>query len=130
MRAPKPTLLTIAADGVGAVSTILGGFLAVAPLPAGRPLGLDGTDVTRRRALAVADLGLGIAILAGRSTGWRWSVVAARSVLHLAFANEYTRSGRPRSAGAMCALFGIDAGIAAGLRRDPSRSPGPTGATR
>ncbi|MGM1029426.1 MAG: hypothetical protein ACQEWM_06065 [Actinomycetota bacterium] len=116
MRLNKTTLLTIAADGVGMVSTVLGGLLTVAPRRSGRSLGLVGTDVTCRRALGVADLSLGIAIMAGRSRPWRWSAVAARSMLHLVFAGEYIRSGRRRSAAGMCALFAIDAGIAAGLR--------------
>lgn len=116
MQESENTVLTIAADGVGAVSTALGGLLVVAPRTGGRRLGLSGTSVSRRRVLGAADLGLGITIIAGRSSSWRWSAVAARSLLHLLFAREYLRGGRRLAAAAMWALFVIDAGIAAGLR--------------
>ncbi|WP_441903098.1 hypothetical protein [Microbacterium sp.] len=76
------------------------------------------TDIVGRRALGTADLGLGITIIAGRSSRWRWRAVAARALLHLLFAREYVRNSRRRSAVAMCALFIIDAGIAIGLRKD------------
>lgn len=109
--------LTVAADAVGAVSMILGGPLAAAPRRGARRLELDATSEARARALGAADLGLGVAILAGRSASRRWAAVAARSALHLAFASEYVRSDRARAAAAMCALFAIDAGVASGLRR-------------
>lgn len=118
MPVSKSTSLAFAADGVGAVSVALGGFLSVAPLTSGRWLGLTDTDIVGRRALGTADLGLGITIIAGRSSRWRWRAVAARALLHLLFAREYVRNSRRRSAVAMCALFIIDAGIAIGLRKD------------
>ncbi|SDD05597.1 hypothetical protein SAMN04489747_0061 [Auraticoccus monumenti] len=101
---------------------VLGGLLGVFPHAGGRWLGLDGTDVARRRALGAADLGLGITIIAGRSAPWRWRAVAARSLLHLVFAGEYVRTGRRPAAVAMGALFLLDSGIAAGLRRPPPPS--------
>ncbi|MFC7376852.1 hypothetical protein ACFQS2_06935 [Brachybacterium sp. GCM10030267] len=110
------TTVTVAADGVGAVSTVLGGLLTIAPLTSGRWLGLADTDAGHRRLLGITDLGLGITILAGRSSPRRWCAVASRSLLHVAFAREYSRHGRRSAAVAMCALFVIDAGIAAGLR--------------
>ena len=94
----------------------LGGLLVSAPRRGALWLGLDATSEARARALGAADLGLGVAILAGRSASWRWAAVAARSALHLAFASEYARSDRSHALGAMCALFVIDAGIAFGLR--------------
>lgn len=106
-----------AADAVGAVSAGLGGLLVLAPDPGGRWLGLDHTDLPRRRVLGILDLGLGVTILAGRAAPWRWGAVAARSLLHLGFAHQYVRNGRPASAAAMCALFALDAGIATSLRR-------------
>ncbi|MGO1628838.1 MULTISPECIES: hypothetical protein [unclassified Microbacterium] len=118
MPVSKGASLAFAADGVGAVSVALGGFLSVAPLTSGRWLGLTDTDIVGRRALGTADLGLGITIIAGRSSRWRWRAVAARALLHLLFAREYVRNSRRRSAVAMCALFIIDAGIAIGLRKD------------
>lgn len=112
------TILNSAADGVGAVSTVLGGLLLVAPHTGGRWLGLSGTSVSRRRVLGAADLGLGlgITIIAGWSSSWRWSAVAVRSLPHLLFAREYLRSARRPAATAMGALVVIDAGIATGLR--------------
>ncbi|MDP3949490.1 hypothetical protein [Microbacterium sp.] len=68
VRVSKSTSLTIAAGGVGAVSTVLGGLLAAAPHAGGRWLGLIGTSVNYRRALGIADLGLGITTIAGRSS--------------------------------------------------------------
>jgi len=121
MSTSKKAALTIAADGVGSVSAALGGLLTIAPLTAGRWLGLTGTTVTRRRALGTADLALGITIIAGRSQRWRWGAVAARALLHLLFAREYVQNSRRRSAVAMCALFLIDAGIALGLREERHR---------
>ena len=119
MPVSKGASLAFAADGVGAVSVALGGFLSVAPLTSGRWLGLTDTDIVGRRALGTADLGLGITIIAGRSSRWRWRAVAARALLHLLFAREYVRNSRPaqrrRDA---AALFIIDAGIAIGLRKD------------
>lgn len=112
----KNATLTIAADGVGAVSAALGGLLTIAPLTGGRWLGLAGTDVKRRRVLGAADLALGITIIVGRSSRWRWRVVGVRALLHLLFAREYTRNSRRHNAVAMCALFIVDAGIAIGLR--------------
>lgn len=120
MRIAETTTLTIAADAVGATSTVLGGLLAFAPSTGGRWLGLAHTDRRRKRVLGTLDLGLGVAIIAGRSTRWRWSAVAARSLLHLGFAQQYARNGRPRSATAMCALFAIDAAIAGGLYKSNS----------
>lgn len=117
MPEPKDIIFTIAADGVGAVSSALGGLLTIAPLTGGRWLRLTDTEVHTRRILGVADLGLGLAIIAGRSSHWRWQVVGARAVLHLLFAREYMQSGRRQNAIAMCSLFAIDAGIAVGLRR-------------
>lgn len=117
MSGPKNAILTIAADGVGFVSAALGGFLTFAPLTGGRLLGLTDTDSGCRRVLGIADLALGITIIAGRSSHRQWSAVAARAVLHLLFAREYVRNGRRHSAAAMCALFVIDSGIAIGLRR-------------
>jgi hypothetical protein len=116
MRAPSNALLSVAADVVGTVSAVLGGLLTFAPDAGRRWLGLTGTGVARSRALGAADLGLGIAIIAGRSSRSRWRVVAARSLLHLVFAREYVRGDHRRSALAMCALFILDASIAAGLR--------------
>lgn len=110
------TFLTTAADGVGALSAVLGGLLAVAPHRGGRWLGLADSSVSCRRVLGAADLGLGVTIIAGRSSSWRWSAVAVRSLLHLCFAREYLRGGRRLAAAAMGALLVIDAGIAAGLR--------------
>lgn len=118
MLASKIATLTVAADGVGAVSASLGGFLTVAPLTGGRRLGITNTDIKHRRLLGVADLVLGIAIIAGRSSPRRWRAVAARALLHLLFAREYMRSNRRHSAVAMYALFVIDAGIAIGLRQE------------
>ncbi len=111
-------ILTIAADAVGAVSAALGGVLTIAPLTGGRWLGLTGTEVESARMLGTADLALGITIIAGRSSRWRWRAVAARALIHLLFAREYARNNRRRHAIAMCALFVIDAGIAVGLRQD------------
>lgn len=108
--------MTVTADCVGAVSIILGGLLAVAPTTGGRWLGLAATDASRTRALGAADLGLGVAIMAGRSSRSRWAAVAARSVLHLLFASAYLKNGRVPGAAGMCALFVVDAAIAAGLR--------------
>lgn len=108
--------LTVAADGVGAVSAALGGLLLIAPPTGGRWLRLTDTEVRRRRVLGGADLALGITIIVGRSSPWRWRAVGARAVLHLLFAREYVRSSRRHHAVAMCALFVIDAGIAVGLR--------------
>ena len=115
MRMAGTTTLTIAADGVGTTSTILGGLLAFAPSTGGRWLGLAHTDGMRKRVLGTLDLGLGVAIIAGRSTRWRWSAVAARSLLHLGFAHQYARNGSPLGATAMCALFATDAAVAGGL---------------
>lgn len=120
MRVPSNALLSAAADGVGAVSVALGGLLTFTSDTGRRWLGLTGTGVTRSRILGAADLGLGIAILASRASRSRWVAVAARSLLHLVFAREYVRSDHRRSAAAMCALFVIDAGIAAGLRTHAS----------
>lgn len=116
MRVTETTVLTIAADGVGAASTVLGGLLAVAPQTGGRWLGLADTSVTERRALGTADLGLGLTIIAARSSRRRWCAVSVRSLLHLVFARAYLRSGRRGSAAAMGALFVVDAAIALGLR--------------
>ncbi|WP_344230427.1 hypothetical protein [Citricoccus alkalitolerans] len=113
----KNAILTIAADGVGAVSASLGGFLTITPLRAGRWLGLADTDVKRRRVLGTADLALGITIIVGRSSRWQWRAVAIRALLHLAFAREYKRNNGRHKAVAMCALLIIDAGIAIGLRK-------------
>lgn len=124
----KNAALTIAADGVGSVSTVLGGLLAIAPLRGGRLLGLTDTDVKRRRVLGTADLALGLTIISGRSSRWRWRAVAIRALLHLLFAREYRKNSRRGSAVAMSALFVIDAGIACGLReegRPSARIPGP-----
>ncbi|MGJ9414277.1 hypothetical protein ACHAAC_16365 [Aeromicrobium sp. CF4.19] len=118
MRLSEKTVLTIAADGVGTASTVLGGLLAVAPRTGGRWLGLADTSVTGRRALGTADLGLGITIMAARSSRRRWRAVLARSLLHLVFAREYVRTGRRDNAVAMGALFVLDAGIATGLREE------------
>ena len=109
MATSKNAALTIAADGVGAVSAVLGGLLTIAPLRGGRWLGLADTTVERRRALGTADLALGITIIASRSSRWRWGVVTARALLHLLFAREYLDNGRRRNAVAMCALFGLAA---------------------
>lgn len=117
MPGPKDIIFTIAADGVGAVSAALGGILALAPLTGGPWLGLTDTEVQTRRIFGVADLGLGLAIIAGRSSHWRWQVVGARAVLHLLFAREYMQSGRRQHSIAMCSLFALDAGVAVGLRR-------------
>ncbi len=116
MPASKNDILPIAADGVGAVSAVLGGILTIAPLAGGRWLGLTDADVKRRRVLGTADLALGITIIAGRSSRWRWRTVGIRALLHLLFAHEYMRNNRRHNAVAMCALFIIDAGIAIGLR--------------
>lgn len=116
MRASTYSVLTVGADVIGATSAALGGLLAVAPLTGGRRLGLTDTDVTSRRLLGAVDGALGLAIVAGRASRWRWSAVAARSLLHLVFAREYIRHGRRFGALAMCALFVIDAGVATGLR--------------
>lgn len=118
MPVPKKVLLTIAADGVGAVSAALGGLLTIAPLTGGRCLGLADVDVKRRRVLGTADLALGTTIIVGRSAPWRWCAVAVRALLHLLFAREYVRISRRHNAVAMCALFVIDAGIAIGLRKE------------
>ncbi|MFC7400776.1 hypothetical protein [Citricoccus sp. GCM10030269] len=116
MRTPKATFTT-AADAVGAVSTVLGTLLVVAPQTAARRLSLPGSRDKRHRALGAADLGLGIAIMASRSAQWRWTTVAARSLLHLVFAREYLYAGNRLGAGAMGLLFVVDGGIAYGLRR-------------
>lgn len=116
MPASTNAIFAIAADGVGAVSAALGSFLTITPLMGGRWLGLADTDVKRRRVLGTADLALGIAIIVGRSSRWRWCAVAIRALLHLLFAREYMRNRRRHHAVAMCALFIIDAGIAIGLR--------------
>lgn len=116
MPVSKNAILTIAADAVGTVSAALGGLLTIAPVAGGPWLGLPETDAGCRRMLGTADLALGVAILAGRSSHRRWTVVAARALLHLLFAREYMRNRSRRSAVAMCALFVIDAGIALGLR--------------
>ncbi|GAB3537369.1 hypothetical protein GCM10027403_21400 [Arthrobacter tecti] len=116
MPATRNAILTIAADGVGAVSAALGGLLTVAPLTGGRWLDLARTDVGYRRVLGTADLVLGITILAGRSSPWRWRAVAARSLLHLLFGHEYMQQGRRRNTVTMFALFVIDAVIAIRLR--------------
>lgn len=121
MSTSKNTALTTAADGVGAVSAVLGGLLTIAPFTGGRWLGLTGTTVECRRALGTADLALGITIIAGRSSRWRWRAVAVRALLHLLFAREYMQNSRRGNAVAMCALFVIDAGIAFRLREE-SRS--------
>ncbi|WP_341975415.1 hypothetical protein LTA6_000029 [Microbacterium sp. LTA6] len=118
MHVPKTTFITVAADAVGVVSAVLGGLLAFTPYMAGRWLGLADTSVNGRRTLGAVDLSLGIAIIAGRTTRWRWCAVAVRSLLHLVFAREYARNGRRISAFAMCALFGIDAGITIALRAE------------
>ncbi|MGJ9421176.1 hypothetical protein [Aeromicrobium sp. CF3.5] len=118
MRVTGDAALTTAADGVGAASTVLGGLLAVAPQAGGRWLGLADTSVAERRALGTADLGLGITIIAARSSRRRWCAVSARSLLHLVFARTYLRTGRRDHAAAMCALFVVDAGIAMGLREE------------
>ncbi|GGA60276.1 hypothetical protein GCM10011490_08070 [Pseudoclavibacter endophyticus] len=115
MRTSKAAVTT-AADAVGAVSTVLGSLLVLTPNTAARQLRLPGSRENRHRALGAADLGLGIAILVGRSAQWRWIAVAARSLLHLVFAREYFRGGNRVGAGAMGMLFVIDAGIANGLR--------------
>ena len=108
--------LTIAADVVGGVSVLLGGILLAAPWSSGWWLGLDDTSVLGRRALGAADVGLGVAIIAGRSAPWRWRAVAARSALHLVFAVAYARGSRTGHAAGMIGLFAIDAGVAVGLR--------------
>lgn len=117
MPGPMGKTVIIAADGVGAVSTALGGLLTVAPRTGGRWLGLTGTGVPTRRVLGVADLALGLTIIASRASHRRWQVVGARAALHLLFAREYMQSGRQQNAVAMCALFAADTGIALGLRR-------------
>ena len=117
MPEPKDIIFTIAADGVGAVSAALGGLLAIAPLTGGRWLRLTDTEVQTRQVLGVADLALGLTIIAGRSSHRRWQAMSARAALHLLFAREYMQSGRRQNAIAMCTLFAIDAGIAVGLRR-------------
>lgn len=122
MRGSKTAMLTVAADGVGVVSAALGGYLTVAPQTGGRRLGLTATDAAGARTLGAADFALGVTIIAGRSSRWRWRAVAARSLLHLVFAREYARSNHQRSAVAMCALFVVDAGIARGLREERQRS--------
>lgn len=116
MRASENAILTIAADGVGAVSAALGGLLTVTPLTGRRWLGLTDTDGIRGRVLGTADLVLGTTIIVGRSSRWRWQALAARALLHLLFAREYVRNGSQRNAAAMCALFVVDAGLAIGLR--------------
>lgn len=118
MSVSKNTIVAVAADGVGVVSVCLGGFLTVAPHVGGRRLGLSDTDSKRRRALGAADLVLGIAIIASRSSPRRWRAVAARALFHLLFAREYMRSDRRHIAVAMCGLFVLDAGIAVGLRQE------------
>jgi hypothetical protein len=118
MSVSKHAILTIAADGAGVVSAALGGFLTIAPLTGGRWLGLVDTDVICRRVLGTADPVLGITIIAGRSSRWRWRAVAARALLHLLFAREYMRNSRRDNAVTMCALFVIDAGITFGLREE------------
>lgn len=115
MRITESNALTVAADAVGAASTILGGLLTFAPRTGGRRLGLARTGVPRTQALGAADLSLGVAIIAGRSARWRWSAVVARSLLHIEFARQYARNGHALGATAMCVLFAIDAGIAVGL---------------
>ncbi len=117
MPAQKDSLLAIAADGIGAVSITLGCLLTAAPLAGGRWLGLTDTGVERQRLLGISDLVLGITIMSGRSSGWRWRAVAARALLHLLFAHEYRRTSRRQGAVAMIALFAFDAGIALGLRK-------------
>ncbi len=112
---------TSAADAVAAVSMVLGSFLALAPHTAARRLGLPVVNERRHRRLGLADLGLGVTIIAGRSAQWRWIAVAARSALHLVFAREYLRSGNRVGAVAMGMLFLIDAGIANGVRTEPRR---------
>lgn len=124
MRASTTTVITMAADGVGAASMVLGGLLSVAPRTGGRWLGLAGTGAGYRRALGGADVVLGTTVIAGRSSSWRWRAVAARSLFHLVFAREYVRGGRRRHAAAMCALFVLDAGIATGLRAQQVRATG------
>ncbi|MDQ0727842.1 hypothetical protein [Microbacterium sp. W4I20] len=119
MRAPSNALLCLAADGVGTVSAVLGGLLTFAPETGRRWLGLTGTGVARTRVLGAADLSLGIAIIATRSSRSRWRAVACRSLLHLVFAGEYVRGDHRRSAMAMCVLFVLDAGIAVALRKQP-----------
>ncbi|MGO2113054.1 MAG: hypothetical protein ACTH31_15725 [Pseudoclavibacter sp.] len=79
-------------------------------------LGLSGSEPKSRRALGIADLTLGAAIIAGRASHGRWRTVAVRSLLHLVFAREYARGGRRPGAVAMCALFVIDGSIAIALR--------------
>lgn len=116
------TAPTIAGDVVGTASAALGGLLAFAPHTGGRWLGLARTDRRKNRVLGTLDLGLGVAIIASRSTHWRWSAVAARSLLHLGFAHQYALNRRPRCAAAMCALFAIDAGIAISLKKAPATS--------
>lgn len=116
MRPTEQPALTAAADVVGAVSVLLGGLLLAAPRMSGRWLGLSDTTVAGRRALGAADVGLGVTIMAGRSTPWRWRAVAARSALHLVFAVAYARGGRTGHVVGMTALFAIDASVAAGLR--------------
>lgn len=87
--------------------------------------------------LGTADLPLGIAIIAGRSSPQRWRTVAARSLLHLVFAREYMRNSRKRHAVVLRALFTIDAGIAYTAWRSqlrpstpPCRLPHPTAVSR
>lgn len=116
MQVRSNALLSAAADGVGTVSVGLGGLLAFFPRTGRRWLGLTGTGVTRSRVLGAADVVLGVAIIASRSSRSRWCAVAVRSLLHLVFAREYLRGDHQRSAMAMCVLFIIDASIAVGLR--------------
>ncbi|MFC7432114.1 MULTISPECIES: hypothetical protein [unclassified Agrococcus] len=115
---PTPHAVTsVVADGVGLVGVGFGSLLVAAPRTGGRSLRLDAASVRRRRALGVVDLTLGITILRMRGSRCRWLPLAAHSVMHLPFAREYARGGRPVGAAIMCALLAFDAAVAVAASR-------------
>jgi hypothetical protein len=114
--AARHPVTTVVVTGVGLVGVGFGTLLAVAPRRGGRWLRLDASSIRRRRTLGVVDLTLGVAILRMRGSRRRWLPLAAHSVMHLPYAREYLRGGRPVGAAIMCALLAFDAAVAVAAR--------------
>lgn len=113
---PRP-LTAVVATGVGLVGVGFGTLLVSAPRAGGRWLRLDATSMRRRRVLGAVDLTLGTTILRTRRRRSRWLPLVAHSAMHLPFAREYVRAGRPVGAAVMCALLAFDAAVAVAARR-------------
>ena len=109
-----------AATIAGVVTIGFGVALTVAPSRSALGLGL-GDHPRLARVIGLADLGLGLGLLASRP---RWPWMAARAIFNLALASHYQVEsrqadvlGRARiGAVAMTALTLVDGGLAAALR--------------